>query len=333
MGEVIRLPEGHVCTSAAAEGAGSKNHASDHSRPRSRAAERMSASCSLSGSSSPASHLDTVPCDVLAITASSACEMRSTFFRTCRIGLMTPSIFENEFIRQGILSESELAPLVGSGREGGMDASEIIREALEATGLKQAEFAKKVGVGQGTISKWMSDQQSPNTRQWRGVEAFLASQESTRHLVHAPKANTVAVRGLIGAGAQIRPDEEQVPPEGLYEIAAPFPIPDGAIAFRVDGDSQWPRYDPGDVVICWASGTDVDQVIGWEAAVRTADGNRYLKRILRGSERGLFDLESYNAPTIRNARLEWVARVQGVVRAAEVREISRKQVASRLRRA
>lgn len=213
-----------------------------------------------------------------------------------------------------------------------MDVSEIIREALDATGLKQAQFAKRVGVGQGTVSKWMSNAQSPNKRQWDDVETFLASNSSTRHLVQVPQTNTIAVRGLIGAGAEIRPDAEQVPPEGLYEIAAPFPIPDGALAFRVEGDSQWPRYDPGDVVICWASGTDVEQVVGWEAAVRTADGHRYLKRILRGSGRGLFDLESYNAPPIRNVKLEWVARVQGVVRAAEVREIG-KQKGARKRRA
>jgi phage repressor protein C with HTH and peptisase S24 domain len=213
-----------------------------------------------------------------------------------------------------------------------MEVSDIIRQALEALNLKQAQFAKKVGVGQGTISKWMSNSESPNKRRWDAVEAYLSSQKTTQHLVQAPKANVVAVRGLIGAGAQIRPDEEQIPPEGLHEIAAPFPIPEGALAFRVDGDSQWPRYDAGDVVICWAGGTDVDQVVGWEAAVRTADGHRYLKRILRGAGRGLFDLESYNAPTIRNVKLEWAARVQAVVRAAEVREISRKQVTRRLRR-
>lgn len=212
-----------------------------------------------------------------------------------------------------------------------MQVPEIIREALGALGLNQGQFAKKVGVGQGTISKWMSDQQSPNKRQWDEVEAFLGAHAATKHLVEVRTANAVPVRGLIGAGAQIQPDEEQVPPEGLYEISAPFPIPEGALAFRVEGDSQWPRYDPGDVVICWALGTDVDQVIGWEAAVRTTDGNRYLKRILRGSGRGLFDLESYNAPPIRNVKLEWVARVQGVVRAAEVREIARKQIPRRRR--
>src|SRR4051812_37759535 len=109
----------------------SKNQASDHSSPRSIAADRISASCSRSGSSSPASHLETVPCDVLAIAASSACEMPSTRLRTCEIGLMKPVIFENEFIRQGILSEHELPTPVRCGHAGeGMEVSDIIREAL-----------------------------------------------------------------------------------------------------------------------------------------------------------------------------------------------------------
>jgi phage repressor protein C with HTH and peptisase S24 domain len=244
---------------------------------------------------------------------------------------MKPTIFENEFIRQGILSENEYREPVVSPAGEPMQVADIIREALEATGLTQAEFAKKVDVRQGTISKWMSGTQSPVKRQWDAVEAFLRSQPSTRHLIQSPVENTVAVRGLIGAGNKIGPEEEQVPPEGLYEVAAPFPIPDGALAFRVDGESQWPRYDSGDVVICWKTGTDVDQVIGWEAAVETADGHRYLKRIVRGSVRGLFDLESHNAPPIRNVKLEWVARVQGVVRAADVREIVKKQAARKRR--
>lgn len=202
-----------------------------------------------------------------------------------------------------------------------MQVSEIIREAMEATGLKQAQLARKVGVGQGTISKWIAGTQYPNKRQWDAVETFLAGLPETRHLIRVPDSNTVTVRGLIGAGATIRPEEEQIPTNGLYQIEAPFPIPEGALAFRIDGDSQWPRYDHGDVVICWAAGTNIEEVIGWEAAVRTADGHRYLKRILRGRERGLFDLESYNAPTIRDVRLEWVARVQAVVRAGDVREL------------
>ncbi|QBR70643.1 peptidase S24 [Beijerinckiaceae bacterium] len=131
--------------------------------------------------------------------------------------------------------------------------------------------------------------------------------------------NLVPVVGRIGAGAEIQPEFEQIPPEGLYEIEVPFPIPTDAIAFQVEGDSMWPRYDPGDVIICWRQGTNVDEVIGWEAAVRTADGKRYLKRIQRGAATGTFDLESHNAAPIRNVRIEWAAEIKGVVRSGQWR--------------
>lgn len=131
--------------------------------------------------------------------------------------------------------------------------------------------------------------------------------------------NLVPVVGRIGAGAEIQPEFEQTPPEGLYEIEVPFPISTGAIAFQVEGDSMWPRYDPGDVIICWRQGTNVDEVIGWEAAVRTADGKRYLKRIQRGAATGTFDLESHNAAPIRNVKIEWAAEIKGVVRSGQWR--------------
>jgi Peptidase S24-like len=131
--------------------------------------------------------------------------------------------------------------------------------------------------------------------------------------------NLVQVVGRIGAGAEILPEFEQIPPEGLYEIEVPFPIANDAIAFQVEGDSMWPRYDPGDVIICWRQGTNVDEVIGWEAAVRTADGKRYLKRIQRGGASGTFDLESHNAAPIRGVRIEWAAEIKGVVRSGQWR--------------
>lgn len=131
--------------------------------------------------------------------------------------------------------------------------------------------------------------------------------------------NIVRVVGRIGAGAEIQPEFEQIPPEGLYEIEVPFPIGKDAIAFLVEGDSMWPRYDPGDVIICGRQGASAEEVVGWEAAVRTADGKRYLKRIQRGASPGAFDLESHNAPPIRNVRIEWAAEIQGVVRSGQWR--------------
>jgi phage repressor protein C with HTH and peptisase S24 domain len=119
----------------------------------------------------------------------------------------------------------------------------------------------------------------------------------------------IRVMGRIGAGAEILPEFEQIPPEGLFEIELSFPLPPESVAFAVEGDSMWPRYDSGDVVICGKPESDAAAIAGLEAAVRTSDGKRYLKTIRRGPKAGTFDLESHNAPPIRGVGIEWAARI------------------------
>jgi phage repressor protein C with HTH and peptisase S24 domain len=127
--------------------------------------------------------------------------------------------------------------------------------------------------------------------------------------------NLVKVMGRIGAGAEILPEFEQIPAEGLFEITVPFSIPEDSIAFEVEGESMWPRYDSGDVIICWRQSQDAESVVGREAAVRTRDGRRYLKRVRRGAIAGTYDLESHNAAPIRGVQIAWAAAIQAVVRA------------------
>ncbi len=129
--------------------------------------------------------------------------------------------------------------------------------------------------------------------------------------------NLVRVVGRIGAGAEIQPEFEQTSRGSLYDIEVPFPVSADAIAFQVEGDSMWPRYDPGDVIICWRQGTNVEDIVDWEAAVRTTDGKRYLKRIRRGAASGTFDLESHNAAPVRGVRIAWAAEIKGVVRSGQ----------------
>ena len=120
---------------------------------------------------------------------------------------------------------------------------------------------------------------------------------------------SIKVVGRIGAGAEILPEFEQIPPDGLFEIELAFPLPPDSLAFAVEGDSMWPRYDAGDVVICGKPESDAHAIAGLEAAVRTSDGKRYLKTIRRGNKAGTFDLESHNAPPIRGVGIEWAARI------------------------
>ena len=49
------------------------------------------------------------------------------------------------------------------------------------------------------------------------------------------------------------------------------------------------------------------------AAVRTADGKRYLKTIRRGTAPETFDLESHNAPPIRDVTIAWASPIELIV--------------------
>ena len=126
----------------------------------------------------------------------------------------------------------------------------------------------------------------------------------------APRTSTsLRIVGRIGAGAEILPEFEQLPPEGLYEIDIALPLSPDTIAFVVEGDSMWPRYNAGDVVVCSDAEHDPALITGREAAVRTADGKRFLKTIRRGASQNIYDLESHNAPPIRDVAIAWASPI------------------------
>lgn len=126
-------------------------------------------------------------------------------------------------------------------------------------------------------------------------------------------AYTVQVVGFVGAGAEISVDVEQMPSGGHYDIETILPLPPGVIAFEVVGDSMYPRYDPGDVIICHEGGLPVaDLRDGKEAAVLLEDGRRFLKRVVRESP-STFTLESHNAPPIRGVRLSWASDIMFII--------------------
>jgi len=145
--------------------------------------------------------------------------------------------------------------------------------------------------------------------------AWLLTGEGESEPRPEPK-NVVRLVGRIGAGAVIDSDFEQEPPEGFAEIEIPYPVPKGAVAFEIVGDSMWPRYDPGDIVICWKVAQTRSEADGWEAAVRLTDGRRYLKTIRRVAK-DRFDLVSHNASPILNVQIEWACKVFGNIRAGE----------------
>ncbi|HVL72781.1 MAG TPA: S24 family peptidase, partial [Beijerinckiaceae bacterium] len=110
--------------------------------------------------------------------------------------------------------------------------------------------------------------------------------------------------------------------------------PDEIVAFTVRGDSMLPVYRPGDAILVWRDQRlATENYVGEEAAVRTADGARYLKEIRRARRSGRFDLYSHNATPIENVRLAWVGEIYLIVKASQLRRVEREQRTAAARRA
>jgi phage repressor protein C with HTH and peptisase S24 domain len=205
------------------------------------------------------------------------------------------------------------------------DSNERLRQARERAGFTSARSA---ALRFGWIPSTYASHENGQTpvpvkdaprygRAFKVSAAWLLTGEGS-----LKARNIVKVIGLIGAGAEITPEAEQVPPEGLAEVEVPFPVPEDAIAFEVQGESMYPRYDHGDIVLCRNRERDPADLIGFEAAVRTTAGHRYLKRLRRGARKGIFDLESFNAELIRGVRIAWASEVHSVVRAGQWRALN-----------
>lgn len=127
------------------------------------------------------------------------------------------------------------------------------------------------------------------------------------------RRNIVTVAGLVGAGGAIETGAEHET-GGLEEVEVPFPLPDNAAAYRVSGDSMFPRYDDGDIIIVVMTSRSPLDFLNFETMVTTAEGNRYLKRLVAGARSGQFDLESFNAPPMRNVKIQSATEIHSVVR-------------------
>ncbi len=198
---------------------------------------------------------------------------------------------------------------------------------MKATGWKQMTLAARLAVSQATISKWLKGGQTPIKAQWDNVLELIAKDPKLIHLRHKTTlSGTLWIVGVIGPGAEIDPTFNPKKSTGLYSVSVPFPVPEAMIGLVVEGDSMWPKYERGDVIMVRREQMrQTTAYVGQLAAVQTADGKQYLKRILAGSSPDLFRLDSFNGSPTMDVSLTWIGEYAGAVPAAQVFEVEGKK--------
>jgi phage repressor protein C with HTH and peptisase S24 domain len=201
-----------------------------------------------------------------------------------------------------------------SGNYSEMDREKLKRIREPRRTLEQ--LSEDVGISTSQLSRFESGDREPRVGE---IEKIAKALGVVPAIFLEGSVVTVNVVGRVGAGAEIHAAIDQ---SDIFEVETPVPIEDGMVGFEVEGNSMYPRYDAGDILICSRDGVAVESLPqGAEVAVSLEDGRRFIKRLRR--EDGSWTLESHNSEPIRNAKVIWASKVAHVIRVSEVRRIER----------
>lgn len=197
-----------------------------------------------------------------------------------------------------------------------------LKELRDALGLTQQQLAEKAGTSQPQIKRLEAGEREL-TVPWAeriaphlGVTPVELMFPKTR-----PGPKTLPIVGRVGAstdGAVIQ-DNDHGP---FGEISAPLGARGTEVAVEVAGHSMG-IYAPDGSLILYEDRQDPprEDMLGEVCVVGLPDGRVLVKRLLRGSKRGLFDLESIVGELMRDQRVEWAAVVSVVVHPRQARKL------------
>lgn len=184
---------------------------------------------------------------------------------------------------------------------------EWLRRALKRADTSQAALSRSLterlgrSIDRAAVNKMLTGQRAIF------ADELLAVSEITGlpppFAIERPRIRVV---GHVGAGAEVFPFDDYAQGDGFEELE---PLPTDAVAVMVKGDSMYPRYFEGERIIYIHDGGSPSDYIGQECIVKLEDGRVLLKIVRKGSRKGLFTLESWNAPPIEDQKIEWAAPV------------------------
>lgn len=143
---------------------------------------------------------------------------------------------------------------------------------------------------------------------YRVSEGWLLTGEGSKH-DNVPRMTTIVGRAGAATDGRVMFAEGH---GGLGAVLLPEGTTETSVAIEVEGYSMGFLAD-GALVFYSDRLPPSEDMLGLIVVVETEDGEVLLKKLLRGSGPGLYDLESINGKTIRDRRLKWAAHIDSLV--------------------
>lgn len=126
-----------------------------------------------------------------------------------------------------------------------------------------------------------------------------------------PVRTQVPIVCYVGAGAEVFAIDDNAQGNGLEQVDAPIGMEDcvGAI---IEGNSMFPLRNGW--LIFWErdqAGVP-EECVGQLCVCQVKDGPLLVKDLRKGSKRGLYRLESWNAETREDVELEWASKIREI---------------------
>tara|TARA_R110000737_G_scaffold342321_1_gene367068 strand:+ start:129 stop:806 length:678 start_codon:yes stop_codon:yes gene_type:complete len=205
-----------------------------------------------------------------------------------------------------------------------MDMGEIltrISARRAELNLSEQALAVRAGMSKDGIRNWRrryeagEENAGANVGSISKVAATLGVSELwLLHGIEDERRPSIAIAGMVGAGARVPVFDAYEKGDGP-QVEAPPGLPiSGIVAVEVTGDSMEPIYSAGDLLFYTRLTHDgvPEDVIGHRCVCEDAEGMGWVKQVKRGSQPGLFNLLSLNpgSDNLHDVQLKWAARVR-----------------------
>lgn len=203
-----------------------------------------------------------------------------------------------------------------------------VESRLNELGWDMKRASREAGKGETFVRDMLKRDRSPSVDNFLALAAAL--RVTTNWLLFGSDdefgAPIIPVVGMVGAdlSGRIAYAEGDSPQELV-------PIPPGGSpldkAVEVRGHSMRGFADDGSLIYYSAERPPSEDYLGEIVVCEVEGGERLVKKLQRGSRKGLYDLESINGETRRDAKLLWIAEITAVIPPRQARRLVRREAA------